>query len=70
MNFAARGGSFETLSSAFRSPLHIALSPALSLAVVVGVLALIVSTHSLREKKNRRPPGRDARSESQDLSDD
>ncbi len=70
MNFAAQGGSLGTLPSAFRFPMHIALFPALSLAVVVGALALIVSNHSLREKKNRRPPGQAPRSGSQDFSDD
>jgi hypothetical protein len=70
MNFAAQGGTLGTLGSAFRLPLHIAIFPALSLALVVGVLALVVSSHSRREKKNRRPPGQDAHSEWRDFSDD
>jgi hypothetical protein len=50
--------------------LHIAVFPALSLAIVVGVLVLIVSNHSLRVRKNSRKPGENARSHSQDRSDD
>ena len=61
---------------AFRSPGHfLRLSgfrctlfffPVLSLGVVVGVLALIISNHSLRGKKNQREPGEDAPSQSHD----
>jgi hypothetical protein len=70
MNFPARGGSLGSLSTASRFPLHIAVFPALSLAIVVGVLVLIVSNHSLRVRKNSRKPGENARSHSQDRSDD
>jgi hypothetical protein len=69
MNPFARGGGLRTLSAAFRFPSHIAVFPAVSVVVVVGVLALIVSNHSLRQKKNRRGTGEDMRSQLQDFFD-